>query len=156
MKKILLILILLSFLYGCFNNNFVNSDVEGQKQSKKIIEYLKNKDVKNFKSMLSETTKEIIDIDEQINNAMDFIQGDIIDYGVISVGSGDEFKGGNICWMDFSPLIEDVKTNLGETYLISFFGYLVNSSDNSKVGISILSIISSDGEECTIGEYIGR
>jgi hypothetical protein len=158
-KKIVCTIIVIAVyvfsLAGCYAENFISSDIEGDKLAKELLGYLSENDAEGVKSMFCDQTKESPDLDQQIEDALEFFEGKVItDDPMILVGSEEAMEKGRVTWLNVSPSIEEIETNAGKTYKILFYSYLVCAENEEIVGVSEIDIYSADGEVCTIGEYI--
>lgn len=147
---ILLLAILGSILTGC-----QSSEIDGDRKSEELLQYLNDKDEKGLKSMFCNSTKSSTNFDNQIEEVMDFFEGEITtEDPEIITSSGGSVRGGKTKKIHISPHITNVETDAGKSYDIKFYSYLVNTEYEDKVGISKLLIKSEDGKECVVGEYI--
>ena len=156
MKKIIGIVILIIFivpiLYGC--DKFINADKVGIKTCDKIINYLENGDNEGLKKMFCNKTLDNENIDEEIEDAIDFFNGKVKSYDVKILGSGESFRDGKREYLSISPRIENIVTDTNNQYKIEVYYYIVYRDDIDKEGISEITIESETGEKCTIGQYI--
>ena len=95
----------------------------------------------------------IPELDEQIETAMEFYNGEMISYGSITGGEGETYDEGELVKKRISPRFHNVKTTTGDTYEILFFSWIANNSASNRMGISEIVITNDNGEECVIGDY---
>lgn len=150
------LVVVLSALTGCFGDNFIDSGYEGQQKSKELLQYLSDNDAEGLKGMFCNTTKSSPDLDDQIQEAMEFFEGKIESHdSLVGIsGGGQSIDDGKTTKLDICPHITNIKTDAGKTYEILFYSYLVRVDDENRVGISEIDITSSDGEKCVVGKYL--
>jgi hypothetical protein len=142
---------------GCYPENFISDDVEGEKLAKELLTYLSEDDAEGMKSMFCDRAKESSELDRQIEEALVFFDGSVItEDPQILVSGGKAMDNGRVTWLRVSPSIEGVETDTGKSYKILFYDYLVCANEKDIVGISEIRIESSGGEVFTIGEYIEK
>ena len=156
MKKIIgiviLIILIVPILHVC--DKFINTDKLEKELCEDVLKYLENGDNEELKKMFCNKTLANENIDEQIQEAIDFFKGKIISYD-LNIGScGESFKDGKREYLTLSPYIENIETDKNIKYKIRFYTYIVCAEDSDKVGLSKISVESDSGEECIIGEYI--
>ena len=146
-------------LQGCTKEENKDDDVEekeyetplmmARRQGGEIIEYVVNKDKEGLKSMFSKYVTQNNDLDKEIDEFFEFIEGEIISY---DEPDGDET--GAV----FSPNeskrirelggeIKNIKTDKGKTYSISFMAYYVYNPNKDKVGMYAIGVIDEDSWE---------
>ena len=149
------VLIIVAFtIAGCSIKGFISPDIEGEKKSKELLQYLSDDDAKGLKSMFCNKTKSSSKFDEQIQEVMGFFEGKITSKDPDIQTSSGSLREGKTNLLNISPYITGIVTDAKKTYTIRFSSYLINSEYEDKVGISELSIKSDDGKECIVGEYI--
>lgn len=151
---------LLILFTGCTSNcgnsvRLKNDDVKVRDMSETIIECFINKDIETLKSMFCPIILSLDDIDEQIQGAFDFIDGEIISYDIPRVHAMHKQNHEGITTLHYiRPNIRNIESNLGKTYEIRYYSYLANTENNNRIGLSLLRIISACGkEEYDIGDY---
>ncbi len=145
MKKLVLlvigIMIFLILTGETKQEEYLTSDEKAQKQSREIIEAVEKGDKKAIKKMCSEEFKSIVNFDEQLDEFFEFIDGEIVSY--------DEPDGWCQGWMreelgtteeSLEGEIDNIKTDEGKTYRISFFSDSINKEYPECVGINGLGI----------------
>ena len=117
-----------------------------RRQGEEIMEYVVKKDKEGLKSMFSEYVSETHDLDKEIDEFFEFIDGEIISY---DEPDGDE------TYVEQSPaegkinkqlggIVYNVRTTNGRNYTISFSSYYVYNTNKDKIGIEILGILDED------------
>ncbi len=153
MKKLLFFLSLICCLMssGC-GTKIEDSDYYAN--GIKIIEYLDTNNTQGLKDMFCPIIKDNIpELDEQIETAMEFYNGEMISYGSITGGEGETYDEGELVKKRISPRFHNVKTTTGDTYEILFYSWIANNSASNRMGISEIVITNENGEECVIGDY---
>lgn len=118
------------------------------------MDYLSNQDSVGLKSMFCKTIISTDNFDEEIQQALNFFDGAVTSHGSIVGGIGGRVtESGKTIMYDISPHIKDIETDSGKLYDIRFYCWLVNVDYPDKIGFSKLQIISSDGDECIIGDF---
>lgn len=127
---------------------------EPQKYCEEILSCLEKKDEKSLKSMFCQT---IIfnssTLDDEIKNAINFFDGDIISYQNPLYPSTESFRDGKLVEYSVSPSIHDIKTSSNNIYNIKFYFKVVSIDNPDKLGISEILITDEDGNECQIGDF---
>jgi hypothetical protein len=96
-RTIFIALILVFALSGCYRENFISADVEGDKMGKELLGYLSENDAVCVKSMFCDRAKESSELDRQIEEALEFFEGAVItDDPLILVGSGEAMDNGRV------------------------------------------------------------
>lgn len=156
-KRISIIFLFASMTFiftGCFKGSFINSDKIAKQQCEAVLEYLDNDDVEGLKSMFCNKTVSSLDLDEQIQDAMNVFEGKTISYQALTSIGGRSYENGQITRLDITPSIINIVTDTDKEYEITFYSYLICVDDRDKEGISKISIKFENGQECIIGEYI--
>jgi hypothetical protein len=63
---------------GCYPENFISDDVEGDKLAKELLTYLSEDDADGVKSMFCDRAKDFSELDQQIEEALEFFDGSVI------------------------------------------------------------------------------
>ena len=163
-------LILVSiFLLACTDKNkSKTSEIESEKETKldneeinniglEIYEGLKNKDKDRIEAVFSENQmlKHHRKIDKGIDEAFEFIDGEIVEYKEIT-GScgGGERRYYEWIYRYFGGHIFGIKTDTGREYTISYGGCMVDKNDSDNIGISHF-IIWEEGSESDESILVG-
>lgn len=134
-----------------------------------ILDALKEKDADAIKNLFSEyARKEDSDIDKQIEDTFNFIDGNIVSTGEILAGySGGSTSAerGDIKTL-YSGSIYDVTTDKGKTYFITIDGIYNFNWNEDKEGVYLINVLDDiaskknlmdyDGYEVSIGDALYR
>ena len=134
-----------------------------------VINALKEKDADAIKNLFSEyARKEDSDIDKQIEDMFNFIDGNIVSTGEILAGySGGSTSAerGDIKTL-YSGSIYDVTTDKGKTYFITIYGIYNFNWNEDKEGVYLINVLDDiaskknlmdyDGYEVSIGDALYR
>lgn len=134
-----------------------------------VINALKEKDADAIKNLFSEyARKEDSDIDKQIEDTFNFIDGNIVSTGEILAGySGGSTSAerGDIKTL-YSGSIYDVTTDKGKTYFITIDGIYNFNWNEDKEGVYLINVLDDiaskknlmdyDGYEVSIGDALYR
>ncbi|MCL2108338.1 MAG: DUF5104 domain-containing protein [Oscillospiraceae bacterium] len=84
---------------------------------------------------------------DQIKEAFDFIDGEIISYELpTSTGSGEAaYGGGRTTYEDMSPIIKEVATDTGKVYQIHFYYIFICEDNPSEEGLRSISVQMIEG-----------
>lgn len=140
MKKILsylIILIAIVTLYGCGNPNYKTPEQIGQMKNETIMAALKTKDKEKLKNILAKAMQNQENIDEEIDNLMNFIDGNIVSYdeiGLASPGRGSSDEKGLI-YEVYDGETENIVTDTGKKYELKYYMYYVNRNHKDHEGI---------------------
>jgi len=158
MKKVITIVIIIivsTIITACANDpNYKTPDERSKQQQINVVECFKNKDAEKFKKMFCPKIISKGNIDNEIQEAFNFIDGDIVSYdeprGRIG---GKTIQYGRTTECEFRGKIVNIKTDTGHLYHITFTSYDIFNDDADKVGISELGVFSDNGIEHTIGDF---
>ncbi len=117
-----------------------------------IIEWLKTGESEELKEQFCEWTAENYDLDAELEAALEFIDGNITDYGekrYLSY-SQQSIREGRIVFTDVSPDIVEIITDTGKEYKIHFHANVIYKKKPEYVGITYMTIIEEEDSE----EYI--
>ncbi len=112
-----------------------------KQQGEMIVRYIDNKDKNGLKEMFCKKLKKNSNLENDISEMLEFIQGEIVSY--------DEPMGGRSSWKSdekglteeiIEGEIENIETDAGKQYQIIFGYYNVNKGDKEKLGIFEISI----------------
>lgn len=145
-RKILSVFMIftVTFFRGCSSSNgeYIPPDQVARNQSEIIINSVKNKDLDSLKEILCEALKEKEDVDTQIQDFFEFLDGNItshdIPYG--SVRSKKTTPEETIL-LGLGGEISNIKTDKGKNYLIMFYSYNINKEHDDYVGVVSISIL---------------
>ncbi len=127
-------------------------DSEGDECALKVMDCFINKDSETLKEMFCSKAKIRPDFDEQINEAFEFIDGNIISYDdyIISCSSVS-YDDGKLVERYYGPIIRNVKTDTQRTYKLYVNLYTVYNKDEGRIGINSFSIYEDESNEHTVG-----
>jgi PBP1b-binding outer membrane lipoprotein LpoB len=115
--------------------------------TEEIVQCFIEKDVAGLKAILEREMSSAVyddifeDIDKKINDAFDFIDGNIISYKIGSTTiSGDHVRYGEVVNRYQCTGIDDVTTDTGKVYWLAIGFCSANIEKPSEVGISDVSI----------------
>jgi len=132
-------------------------DSDGDECALKVMDCFINKDSETLKEMFCSKAKIRPDFDEQINEAFEFIDGNIISYDDY-IASMDEvaYEEGKAVERYYVPIIDDIKTDKNRTYKIAIRLYTVFDEDEGRVGITSVTIRENDDNIYRFGlpEYL--
>ena len=124
-----------------------------------IYEGLKNKDKDRIEAVFSENQmlKHHRKIDKGIDEAFEFINGEIVDYKSI-YGGGAGGKVRNYEWIEkfYDGYIDLIQTDTGKEYTINYGGCLIDDKDSDNIGIFYFEISEKDSdsnESIFVGTY---
>ena len=165
-KKIFIIMVLsiivLNFSSCVFIPLFDNSDeqnvftVKAQMKNdcKEIIRCLEEKDSDTLKNMFCEKLlNNYENIDEDIEQAMVFFQGNITSYGNVLYGDDDSFINGECVKFSASPIIDPITTDSGKEYSIVYNEHIIDVENPEKIGISYIEICDENNNSCQILDF---
>lgn len=146
-------------LQGCTKEENKDDDVEekeyetplmmARRQGEEIMEYVVNKDKEGLKSMFSKHVTQNHDLDKEIDEFFEFIDGEIVSYD-----NAEHSSGGGSYSSDESKRIRklggkvgNIKTDKGRTYSINFMLYYLYNPNKDKVGMYAIGVIDEDSWE---------
>ena len=153
LKQLGLVLIVMFVFVGC---SFINEDDEQKKenqlpkeyateQGKYIMECIVNKDKEGLKSVFSKHIAETHDLDKEIDEFFEFIDGEIISYDEPEgYEGGYTMRDGGYTEKELYGEIDNIKTDKGKTYSIGYQSYSIYKSKESYVGVRIVNIRDED------------
>lgn len=136
------------FLSGCsILNNAINeikrrSDLPSNLEiAQELVACFNNEDVSTLKKMLCERSQNLDDIDAQIQDAFDFIDGNIISFDENVTGSeGESNRYGTTTELDRFFSIDDIVTDTKQEYSIYVSENLIYLNDPKREGITQITI----------------
>lgn len=169
MKKVLVLFLTASIiiLSGCGKRHIQPWRVAKQ-YAETAIDCTIRRDIEGIKEMFCEEIQETHDLDEEIEELLDFIDGNIISYdepdGKPS-GSSSDWDG--VIDQAISGYIDEIKTDKGGRYRINVYGFTEHRNHKEYIGITCMDIIDKalydeknsypDEAEVAIGdEEVGR
>ncbi len=137
------------------NNKKNVSRFNAQEQYDIIISSFIANEPDKIKELFCEKIKNTHNLDDEINCAMQFIDGKIVSYFVDKAVSanGGAVENGDYIDIHAAPWILDIKTDTGANYDIHFFSRLKYLNKPDEIGVQFIKIIKDNGDSYTIGEY---
>ncbi|MCR5143625.1 MAG: DUF5104 domain-containing protein [Ruminococcus sp.] len=145
MKKVVLLLMVIMIMVlascGYGNEDYKTPDESAQEMITNIVVCFENKDKETLTTYFCESTQKNGNLDYEIDEAFEFIDGDIVSYGEPHSGCI-----GSITDKAYGGYINEVKTEKGTIYKFDFKGMYRYDEDKTQEGVSGLRIINmSDG-----------
>ncbi|MBE6838149.1 MAG: DUF5104 domain-containing protein [Ruminococcus sp.] len=153
MRKIFVSLALiycLVFMVGC---NESQDDKTAKVYCDNVLIFLQNSDEENLKQLFCKEVQNSNDFEKEIKAVVDFFDGKIISHDRYSISEGDSWTDGECDQSHASPIIFNVLTDTDKIYIVSFFMY-TEHKDESKIGITSLSITDENGDKKSAGYFI--
>ena len=145
------IMVSVVLITGCYTNSS-EKDIAVQ-DCDKIIQCIKEENAEELKQMFCITILDSnVDLDEQIENAFDFIDGEIVSYNYLIGSESISVDEGKRTRYQIYPSIRNIKTNNNNEYTIYFYKYVICLENPNKEGISQIDIVNESGEEIHIGD----
>lgn len=142
-------LILLAFA-GCSGSDeeYISTGEFSIQQSNDIMAALQSDDTETFKSYLCPKLHDTHpDLDDEIREFFDFIDGDIISYDEPRPAPGGGHSTSKGCVEKyFSTNIKNIKTSSGMTYNIQYYYHIIYHEHPELLGIEDIDITTSDAE----------
>ena len=159
MKRLICIMLVFAFSSFLFTGCKTKKNSAGaiaRKQAEIILECLKTGEKEELKALFCERVKNTHNLDKEIQEAIDFIDGEIVEDGKwigMSEG-GKSVDEGVVVKLDIHPSIIDLKTDNQNTYSIFFDTYLVYNDKKENVGMTYIIISDEKDNQILIGEVI--
>lgn len=153
-KKIFITLICTTLLFMLSGCNTAKGDISPYDCCNEIIRCLEEKDNESLKNMFcSKTLSGYSALNDEINEAMKFFEGQVISHDNFQYPSGAKKEKGKWVEYDYSPYMDNIKTDKNKTYNIKFYLITVYEAETERVGISEISVKDENGKQCLIGDY---
>lgn len=148
---------LTAFLSGCGILDNVIDNIKRQSElpsnleiAQELAACFNDKDTSALKEMLCERSQDLDDIDEQIQDAFDFIDGNIISFDENVTGSeGKSNRYGTTTELDRFFSIDDIVTDTKQEYSIYVSENLIYLNDPKREGITQI-IIENESDDSKI------
>ncbi len=142
----------IALLAGCDPSNPLGDrGLAAKQKAEKVVSHLKHGNSEALKDMFCDELKGNSNFDEKINEAMKFIDGEILSYKTVGGGGGSSET-----WERLSPRVTQIETERGKSYKIYLSIYTKNS-DPDKLGIHQFQIhLLGDENEYGNKESIGE
>ena len=137
MRKVLnvaIIIIIVFSLTGCGGRSQIINTGYSKNVSETIIRCFNDEDIGALVKIFSPYIQENEDLEEQIEDAFDEIEGKITSYKVFSYGYDGSIREGKWIIKNEQVQIYDIVTETGEKYIIDYSEYLIYD-DKSEEGI---------------------
>ncbi|MBO5449121.1 MAG: DUF5104 domain-containing protein [Ruminococcus sp.] len=139
MKKVITILMVtimaFSTLCSCGSGEYKTPTQQAKEMQTEIMKCFENEDKDTLKSFFSEYATDNYDLDSQIDEAFDFIDGKIVSYDE-PFGRAD----GSSERKAYGAETSNIKTDKGTEYSIGFKGWLTNNKDSDEIGVILIGI----------------
>lgn len=124
----------------------ITPDEEAQILCEQVFDSVRNHDKEKLKSLFCKKLQETHDLDKEIDEFFDFIDGEIISYDEPDGGPGvgKRTAEDGLIIDQITGEIYNIKTDTGKTYSIVECAYRIYKSDESLVGITGIRIIDED------------
>lgn len=123
--------------------NYRNADA--QAFCEEVQGYLEINNLEAIENLFSPYIKEKYDVASELENAMEFIDGDIISYGEADGVIFSKFaENGQVKMVNFIGDIKNIKTDTGKEYLINYSYYPMHDDGEDFVGIECISLRHTD------------
>ena len=125
-------------------------------QSEYIMECIVNKDKEGLKSIFSKHVAETHDLDEEIDELFEFIDGEIISYDTPEGNEGGYTRrDGEYTEKELNGHTENIKTDNGKIYRVGFMMYQICKSNPDFVGVDLIVIADKTDKKNVEYRYIG-
>ena len=153
LKHLVFILLVMVVLTGC---SLINKDEDEKEeyqspteyaieQSEYIMECVVNKDKEGLKSVFSKYIAETHDLDKEIDEFFEFIDGEIVSYDAPDGHEGGyTMEDGGYKVKELYGEIDEIKTDKGRRYSIGYQLYYIYITNEKREGISVITIIDED------------
>ena len=161
-KYLTVILLIMVAFTGC---SFINKDTEknedyqspkeyATEQSEYIMECIVNKDKEGLKSVFSKHIAETHNLDKEIDEFFEFIDGEIISYDEPEgYEGGYRMRYGEYTEKVLTGEINNILTKNGANYSVGMRMYSIYKENRDHEGVSIINIIKEGDtlKQCAIG-----
>ncbi len=168
MKKIISIILsaaVLCTLTGCDRTarvaDALNWEIKAKQianeQAEIILDCLKTGNSEELEAQFCKNISSSHDLKAEIAEAIEFIDGNIIDDGTWTgmSSAGESVDDGKITKLDICPSMYDVKTDTGKKYLIWFDSYLIYEKEPNNIGMIYIIVKNEDKSSVVIGGDVG-
>ena len=158
MKNLKIMLLMVLTLTGC---SFMDGEEEYQtpkeyatEQAEYIMECIVNQDKEGLKSVFSKYISQTHDLDKEIDEFFEFIDGEIVSHGEPEgYEGGYKMRDGGYTEKVLTGKISNILTNKGDDYSVRIRMYSIYKENSDHVGVSIINIVNEGDtiEQCAIG-----
>ena len=169
MKKIIQVILTFIIVLNLSSCDFVDGDnktIDEQVDDigKSIIESFEKKDLDSLSELFSKNVDKRYNLEKEIEEAFAFFDSDIVEYDNIFGSAGGGMTTPEEGWVEREGggWIEEIKTQSGTTYTISYKVCLLDKEDEDHVGVTGIRIVNEDMRDsdeyvppegkCTIGD----
>lgn len=126
-------------------------------QAEIILECFKTGNSEELEALFCENISSSHDLKAEIAEAIEFIDGNIIDNGTWTgmSSAGESVDDGEITKLDICPSMRHVKTDTGKEYLIWFDSYLIYEKEPNNIGMIYIIVKNEDKSSVVIGGDVG-
>lgn len=137
---------LYNYMLSCYNG--IDIIEENKKYAYEIMRCLEEKDADGILNILCEETKSEINTKEKINEALEFFEGNIIDYGLVynSMPNMQSSENGKKTFIHCNPELKDIATDSGKVYIIRFSSTFV-SEEETEIGVNSIVVFDENYED---------
>ena len=130
----------ISFLTGCSYGGGKSPDKIALAQGDSIMSYIEKKDCDGLVDMFSTYAKDSFDLEKEVADLINFIDGTVVSYGDVSRSS----MSGNVNHGRYRNIyyirIEDIKTDSSKQYEILYTFYVSDNQDDSYNGLIAIRV----------------
>lgn len=142
MKRILVLFVAsVIVILGCGKKHIQPWRV-AQQYAETVIDCAKQRDSEGIKELFCKEIQETHDLDEEIEELLDIIDGNIISYDEPDgESSGNTSDWDGVIEQEISGHINGIKTDKGGRYIINVFGFTEYRNHKEYIGITGMNII---------------
>lgn len=141
---IVLNLLFVFFTGGCTYKEEIAAEEQAKAKAGSIMEYIENKDRTGLVSLFSEYTMRSCNLQAEAEELLNFINGDIVSEGNVSViyyqESIRENRENNSGAEQYEIRIDNIQTDTSEQYEIVYDYYISQNPDDDCNGVNLLRI----------------
>ena len=131
----------ISFLTGCSYGGGKSPDKIALAQGDSIMSYIEKKDCDGLVDMFSTYAKDSFDLEKEVADLINFIDGTVVSYGDVSRSSmSGHFLGYGRYRNVYDILIKDVKTDSSKQYEILYVFYISDDQNDSYNGLIAIRV----------------
>jgi hypothetical protein len=148
----MLVLVCISFILiisGCY----VNTKEISENKSSEIIDMVKSGDTEGLATLFSSHARQKYDIEAQIEDALAFIDGEIVGTYSVHISGSESTTTSNLDDnITLYITADNIETTTGKFYCMHYAYAYTDFDDADNIGISKLSITNEDGGRDVGGE----
>ena len=156
--EVILVFIMVINVSACgLNKDKSKSHIDQMvEMGEKITECFENKDKDGLIALFSENAKRRYSLEKEIEAAFEFFDSEIVKYDEPTIGGPGGGSSTPEGWVEreLSGDIENIVTQSGTTYRITYGVCLIDKNDEDNVGVRVIRIINENIPEsvCFIGK----